>query len=149
MADGMALYNEQRIRFPAPLCAVLFAAAEAHSGRMDAAFATLDNTLAEVERSGQHHFTSELYRQLGELLICEQVLAGRGEEALKRAIEIARSQDARTFELRASTSLARLWHDQGRPAQARNLLAPIYNRFTEGHETADLKQAKAFLDGLK
>jgi len=147
MADGMALYNEQRIRFPAPLCAVLFAATEAHSGRMDAAFATLDNTLAEVERSGQHHFTAEVYRQLGELLICEQPLAGRGEEALKRAIEIARSQDARTFELRASTSLARLWHDQGRPAQARDLLAPIYNRFTEGHETADLKQAKAFLDG--
>jgi predicted ATPase len=147
MADGMALYNDQRIRFPAPLCAVLFAATEAHSGRMDAAFATLDNTLAEVERSGQHHFTAEVYRQLGELLICQQPLAGRGEEALKRAIEIARSQDARTFELRASTSLARLWRDQGKPAQARDLLAPIYNRFTEGHETADLKQAKAFLNG--
>ena len=71
------------------------------------------------------------------------------EVALTRAIEIARSQRTRTFELRASTSLARLWRDQGKRTEARDLLAPICGWFTEGFDTRDLKEAKTLLDELQ
>jgi predicted ATPase len=66
-----------------------------------------------------------------------------------RAIEVARSQQTRTFELRAAMSLARLWRDQGKPQQARDLLAPVYGWFTEGFDTRDLKEAKALLEELE
>ena len=65
-----------------------------------------------------------------------------------RAIEVARSQQTRTFELRAAVSMARLWRDQGKVQQARELLAPVYGWFTEGFDTLDLKEAKALLDEL-
>jgi predicted ATPase len=71
-----------------------------------------------------------------------------GEAALKDAIRIAQGQRARAYELRAATSLARLWRDQGKPQQARELLAPVYGWFTEGFDTRDLKEAKALLDTL-
>ncbi|MDP6352635.1 MAG: hypothetical protein QF827_10440, partial [Alphaproteobacteria bacterium] len=66
----------------------------------------------------------------------------------RRAIEIAQSQDAKSWELRAATSLARLWQAQGKTAEARDLLSPVYGWFTEGFDTADLKDAKALLDEL-
>ena len=147
MADAMALFKEQRIRFPVPLCAVLFAAIEAHSGRIDVALATLDDTLAEVERSGQHHFTAEIHRQQGELLM-RLLRIEQGEAALKRAIETARLQAARTFELRASTRLARLWRDQGKPARARELLAPIRGSFTEDFDMREVREACDLLGEL-
>ena len=65
-----------------------------------------------------------------------------------RALEVARSQSAKTLELRAARDLARLWRDQGKTREARNLLAPVYDWFTEGFDTADLKEAKALLDEL-
>ncbi len=64
------------------------------------------------------------------------------------ALEVARSQSAKTLELRAASDLARLWHDQGRSEEARDLLAPVYSWFTEGFDTTDLKEAKALLDEL-
>ena len=67
---------------------------------------------------------------------------------MQRAIETARSQQAKSLELRAATSLARLWRDQGKRAEAQDLLAPVYGWFTEGFDTADLKDAKALLDEL-
>jgi predicted ATPase len=82
------------------------------------------------------------------------VLAEAGDAAeasawLQRAIDTARSQQAKSLELRAATSLARLWRDQGKRAEARDLLAPIYDWFTEGFDTQDLKDAKALLDELR
>lgn len=145
MRDGMNLFNEQRIRFAAPLCSGVLAAVEAASGHTDVALANLNDALAEVEISGQHHFTAELYRQRGELLNHERRPGTTGEADLARAIEVARRQSARSFELRACMSLARLWRDQGKHAEARDLLAPIYGWFTEGFETPELKQAKAVL----
>jgi predicted ATPase len=71
-----------------------------------------------------------------------------GQKALAEAIGIARSRQAKAFELRASMSLARLWRDQGKPQQARELLAPVYGWFTEGFDTHDLKEAKVLLDEL-
>ena len=74
--------------------------------------------------------------------------AEKAEAHFERAVAIAREQQAKSWELRAATSLARLWRDQGKPDEARDLLAPIYGWFTEGFDTLDLKQAKALLDEL-
>ena len=72
----------------------------------------------------------------------------RPQTALEEALRVARRQQAKAYELRAATSLARLWGEQGRRAEARDLLAPVYGWFTEGFDTADLKEAKALLDQL-
>jgi predicted ATPase len=74
--------------------------------------------------------------------------AAAAEDHFRQALDWARRQDALTFELRAATSLARLWRDQNRSTEAVVLLAPIYNRFTEGFDTANLKTAKALIDSL-
>ncbi len=73
---------------------------------------------------------------------------GPAEGAFQKALAVAGAQQAKSLELRAAMSLARLWHDQGKTAEARDLLAPVYGRFTEGFDTADLKEAKALLDDL-
>jgi predicted ATPase len=70
------------------------------------------------------------------------------EAWVQRALDVARRQEAKSLELRAATSLARLWREQGRRGEARDLLAPLYGSFTEGFDTADLKDAKALLDAL-
>ena len=86
---------------------------------------------------------------MGDLLLRRNPSApDRAEASYRRAIERARSQEAKSWELRAATSLARLWRNQGKPAAARDLLAPVYGWFTEGFDTADLKDAKALLDHL-
>ena len=111
--------------------------------------AILDDTLSDAERSCLHHFDAEVHRQRGELLFRDTPNdTAAAAVALTRAIEIARSQRTRTFELRASTSLARLWCDQGKRTEARDLLAPIYSWFTEGFDTPDLKEAAALLAEL-
>ena len=74
--------------------------------------------------------------------------AAAAEIAFEEALRIARNQQAKSWELRAAMSLARLWRDQGKPQQARELLAPVYGWFTEGFDTRDLKEAKALLDVL-
>jgi len=99
--------------------------------------------------SGDHRWEALVHRVRGDLLLAmpsKDTLAA--EEALRRAIEIARRQEARSHELRAATSLARMWADQGKHAEALGLLAPIYAWFTEGFDTADLKNSKALLDEL-
>jgi predicted ATPase len=74
--------------------------------------------------------------------------AAKAEAHFERALEVARQQQAKSWELRAATSMARLWRDQGKPQQARELLAPIYGWFTEGFDVRDLKDAKALLEEL-
>jgi class 3 adenylate cyclase/predicted ATPase len=149
MRNGMALFREQGIRFPLPLCAVLLAEIEDELGRFEHALAILDDALADAERTGQHHFDVELHRQHGALLLRKTPSdVAAAEAAFMRAIEVARSQQTRTFELGAAMSLARLWRSQGKPQQARELLAPVYGWFTEGFDTLDLKEAKALLEEL-
>ena len=77
-----------------------------------------------------------------------QADAAKVQAHFERALTIARKQQAKSWELRAAMSMARLWRDQGKPQQARELLAPVYGWFTEGFDTLDLKQAKALLDEL-
>jgi predicted ATPase len=91
---------------------------------------------------------AELYRLRGEALLAGAGTVSEAETAIEKAIDVARRQNAKSWELRAATSLARLRVGQGRRSGARDLLAPVYGWFTEGFDTADLKEAKRLLDKL-
>jgi predicted ATPase len=117
-------------------------------GQIDEALDLLADALEAVERTGERHSEAELHRLKGEWLLVHRRQPGEAEDSLKRALAVARRQDAKMFELRAATSVARLWRDQGKRHEARDLLAPVYGWFAEGFDTLDLKGAKALLDEL-
>ena len=95
-------------------------------------------------------YEAELYRLKGELLLQQsRDSAPAAAASFQQAITIAQQQHAKSWELRAATSLARLWQQQGKVVEARDLLAPVYNWFTEGFDTNDLQEAKALLDELQ
>ena len=110
----------------------------------------LTEALALVETTGERWYEPELYRLKGVLLL-QQSLDNQtaAETCFHHALEIARNQQAKSFELRTATSLARLWQRQGKHREAYDLLAPVYNWFTEGFTTADLQDAKALLGELE
>jgi predicted ATPase len=108
----------------------------------------LQEALSFVEKSGERYHEAELYRLEGELHLLGGESETETEASFQRAIEIARRQSAKSWELRATTSLARLWQLQGKHAEARKRLAEIYGWFTEGFDTQDLKDAKALLQDL-
>jgi predicted ATPase len=125
--------------------------AEAHgkAGQAEEGLALLDEAQGLVAKTGERAFEAEVYRVKGELLLTRSPSDPAGAEAaFREALEVARRQSAKSWELRVSTSLARLWQQQGRKDEAREVLAPIHAWFTEGLETKDLKDAKAVLDGL-
>jgi predicted ATPase len=107
--------------------------------------------LAQVASTNERFYEAEVYRVKGELLLKEGGLdsAAEAEASFRQALDVAQAQRARSWELRAAMSLARLWAEQGKRAQAQDLLAPVYGWFTEGFETADLKDAKALLEELR
>jgi predicted ATPase len=125
--------------------------AEAHGtmGQSEAGLTALAEALALVDTTGERWYEPELYRLKGELLIQQnsdnQVEA---ETCFHQAITIAQNQQAKSWELRAATSLAQIWQQQGKRQDAHDLLAPVYGWFTEGFDTADLKDAKALLAAL-
>ena len=120
------------------------------TGQTAAGLQALTEALAVMDTTGERWWAAETYRLKGELLLQQGVLDASGAETcFQHAIDIARQQHAKSWELRAATSLARLWQDQGKRAEARKLLAPVYNWFTEGFDTADLQEAKAVLEELK
>src|SRR5216683_7804624 len=98
-----------------------------------------------MDRTGERWFVAELNRYKGQLLL-RQGRSEAAEELYRKALSIAREQEAKLWELRAAVSLARLRRDQGRRAEARGVLAPIYGWFTEGFDTPDLREAKALLE---
>ena len=100
-----------------------------------------------MEATGERWWQAEIER-LGGVLALAQRNLGKSAVCFERAIGTARRQEAKSLELRAATSLARLLGEQGRRAEAQQLLAPVYGWFTEGFDTLDLKQAKALLDEL-
>jgi predicted ATPase len=117
------------------------------AGRIEEAQALLDDALQIVERTGEQWFAAELNRHKGQLLL-RQGHAEAAEELYRKALSIAEEQEAKLWELRAATSLARLRRDQGRHAEARDLLKPAYGWFTEGFNTPDLTASKALLGEL-
>jgi predicted ATPase len=130
---------------------ILFALANGlrKAGRLDDALGTVGLGLAQAEQQTQHFYDAELNRLRAEILLDKNGSAAEEAEGLfGQALEIARRQDAKLLELRAATSLARLWQRQGKRDAARDLLAPVYEVFTEGFDTRDLKEAKALLAAL-
>jgi predicted ATPase len=128
---------------------VLLAAAEIELGDYQAAEATVSEASANVERTGERWCEPEVHRVAAEAILRQEGLDLRpAEERLRQAIEIARKQSAKWWELRATTRLARLLEKTGRREEARSMLAEIYDWFSEGFDTADLKGAKALLEEL-
>jgi predicted ATPase len=140
-ATGAALF--------VPHFLVLLAQAQQSHGQVPQAEETLADALAWVRRTGERYYQAELLRNRGESLLARRTPdPTTAERCLVEALETARQQQAKMWELRAAMSLARLWRDQGERAQARDLLAPVYGWFTEGFDIADLKDAKALLEAL-
>jgi predicted ATPase len=125
----------------------MLASALGNAGRPTEGLKQLNEAVRQIETTKERWSESDVHRVRGELLIAvgDAVVA---EKSLYQAIGVARRQSAKLFELRAAATLARLWRDQDRRTEARDLLAPIYNWFTEGFDTPVLKDAKALLDQL-
>jgi predicted ATPase len=125
--------------------------AEVHSmrGQPEAGLRVLTEALALADTTGERWYESEIYRLKGEILLQQNSdNQAEAQNCFHHAISIAQNQQAKSFELRTATSLARLWQQQGKRQEAHDLLAPVYNWFTEGFDTADLKDAKALLEEL-
>ena len=133
-----------------PYFLCLLAEAYMETGRLDDGLDAVAEALAAADAHGDDHYRAEMHRLKAELLLRRNDSNdAEAHRCFERAIEVARKQSAKSLELRATTSLARLLASQGRRKEARTLLAEIYNWFTEGFDTADLKEAKALLDQLE
>ena len=118
-------------------------------GKFDDAWRFIGEAMTAMETTNERWCEAEVNRIAGEIaLMSPEPDAAKAEAYFDRALAVARQQQAKSWELRAAMSLARLWRDQGKVQQARELLAPVYGWFTEGFDTLDLKEAKALLDEL-
>jgi predicted ATPase len=127
----------------------LFAEAYGTIDQAEEGLHVLDEVLAQVHQTEERYYEAELHRLKGALLL--QLSSDKQAEAetcFQRAIDIACNQQAKAWELRAATSLARLWQQQGKRQEAHDLLAPVYDWFTEGFDTADLQAARVLLEML-
>ena len=117
--------------------------------QFDDAWRCIDEVFAAVNRTKERWWEAEADRIAGEIALkSPEPDTAKAEGYFERALAIARRQQAKSWELRAAMSMARLWRDRGKPQQARELLAPVYGWFTEGFDTLDLKEAKALLEEL-
>ena len=127
----------------------MLAEVSAHLGHTEEGLQALAEAHTLVEQHEERWWEAEIYRLRGVLLLRQPgTPQAEAETWLQRALDVARRQEAKSLELRAAMSLARLWQQQGKRAAARDLLGPIYGWFTEGFDTADLIEAKALLDEL-
>jgi predicted ATPase len=147
LRSGSAAYRATGAEAWVPYQIALLARACEIAGQVEEAVDLLDDALQIIERTGERWLEAELYRHKGQLL--RQGHTEAAEELYRKALSIAEEQEAKLWELRAAASLARLRRDQGRHAEAHDLLAPVYGWFTEGFDTADLKEAKALLEGCR
>ena len=132
-----------------PYYLALLAESYRMTGQIEEALCALMHALALVDKSGGNWYEADIHRLQGEFLLLQSSNNHtEAESCFQKAIAIAQNQSAKSWELRAATSLAKLWREQGKRHEAYDLLAPIYNWFTEGFDTADLKDAKALLDEL-
>ena len=139
-ATGATMFSPLYLSYLARACLEL--------GKFDEASRWISEATAAMQTSKESWWEAELARIEGVLALKALPDVARGEVCFERALAIARKQQAKSWELRAAMSLARLWRDQGKVQQARELLAPVYGWFTEGFDTRDLKEAKALLDEL-
>jgi predicted ATPase len=161
MQQGLAAYGATGAELCRPFWLAMLAEAYGQVGRAEEGLYALDEALAHVDKTGERFWEAEIHQLQGELLLIqgtgkgsartatlELSIMAEAETRFVRALDIARRQQAKTLELRAAMSLARLWQRQGKQAEAREVLASVYGWFTEGFDTADLQEAKALLEEL-
>ncbi|MBN2319401.1 MAG: AAA family ATPase [Acidobacteria bacterium] len=157
--QALTIYKDIEISNLGPMLYAIYAEILLDGNRVEEGLAVIDGTLETSHRTGIHHYDAELYRLKGELLLQPFSIdnrpsdrknphAGKAEDCFKQAEAIAQKQRAKSLELRAVTSLSRLWQHQNRRVEAKMRLEKIYNWFTEGHNTADLKRARKLLEEL-
>jgi predicted ATPase len=150
MHMGFASAQATGAKMMRPMFCVLLGQACGQVGQLDEGRRMLSDAQDAVEESGQRQYEAEMHRSKGELHLRGASLEVEQAAAFfERALQTARQQQAKSWELRAAMSVARLWRDQGRHRQAEELLAPVYSWFTEGFDTADLREAKVLLDELR
>ena len=129
------------------MCLSHLAMAHAEVGQFDDAWRCIRESITAIEAAKTRWWEAEIHRIAGEIALkSPEPDAAKAEAYFERALAVARQQQAKSWELRAAMSMARLWRSQGKVQQARELLAPVYGWFTEGFDTRDLKEAKALLD---
>jgi predicted ATPase/DNA-binding winged helix-turn-helix (wHTH) protein len=149
MRQGLVTYQATGAAVFRPYYLAFLAEAYGKLGQAGEGLTLLGEALAAVHKTGERFYEAEIYRLQGELLLVRSAENhGEAETSLQQALRVARHQQTKSLELRAAMSLARLWQQQGKRAEARELLAPIYGWFTEGFDTADLQDAKALLEEL-
>jgi predicted ATPase len=148
MREGMAAAEQIRMKMARAIHLGHLGSVQALLGDLDAALDTLGQSLRAISDTGERAFEAELYRMKASLLL-KSDKAEEAEEALGQAVAIARRQQARMWELRAATMLARIRAHQGQVDAARELLRPAYVWFKEGFGTPDLREAKVLLDALR
>jgi predicted ATPase len=162
MRQGLTVYGATGAKYCRPFWLTMLAEAYGQVGRAEEGLRALDEALAHVDRTGERLWEADLYRLQGELLLIrgteqgsarnaapELPIMAEAETHFVRALDIARRQQARSWELRAATSLSRLWQHQGKRQAAYDLLTPVYSWFTEGFDTADLQEARTLLEELE
>jgi predicted ATPase len=149
IAAGYTKYRSTGSTLWTPFWLVHLARAHIELGQFAEAWRCINDAMTAVETTKETWFQAEVHRVAGEIaLALPDQDALKAESHLKQALAVASQQKAKSWELRAATSLARLWRSQGKVQQARELLAPVYGWFTEGFDTRDLKEAKALLEKL-
>jgi adenylate cyclase len=152
MRQGLAGWQATGALSHRPYQLALLAEALAREGQAQDGLTALDEALALATTSGERFLEAELHRLRGNLLLTRadaNSSAGvAAEGCFRQALDVAGRQNAKSLELRAAASMSRLYQQQGRQAEARTLLAEIYNWFTEGFDTSDLREAKALLEGV-
>jgi len=150
LTQGLIAYRATGAEHLRPYYLALLAQAYGIMGQSEVGLTVLTEALTHADTTGERWYASELYRLKGELLLQgSSENSTEAEACFQKALDIARTQQAKSWELRAATSLARLWQQQGKCQEAHDLLAPVYGWFTEGFDTADLKDARALLDVLE
>jgi predicted ATPase len=149
LSEGLVAYRATGAELECSHWLALLAEAYRDTGQPEQGLRLITEALDHVAQTGIVYYEAELLRLDAELrLRLDTPDEQRAEASFRRALETAGRQQAKSWELRAATSLARLWGKQGRQTEARELLAPVYGWFTEGFDTADLIEAKALLDEL-
>ena len=147
MSQGMTAVLATGQELARPFCLVQLAAASGHVGHAPEGLGLLAEGRTALETSGRGDLVAEAHRLQGEFLLRQAVPdVAHTEACFHQALALARRQQAKSWELRAAISLSRLWQQQGRQHAARALLAPVYHWFTEGFDTADLREARTFLE---
>ena len=149
LSSGITAWRSTGATLWMPWYLSCLASAHAELGQFDCACRCLGDAITAAVSTQEKWYEAEIHRTAGEIaLMLPEPDAAKAETDFERALAIARQQQAKSWELRAAISFARLWRDQGKVQQARELLAPVYGWFTEGFDTRDLKEAKALLDEL-